>query len=388
MLLTSLDLDPYASGRSIDVTVGDLFSLGLNIDLLVISAYDGFYEGLPGSLVAQLKERCSLDVGTLTKALGLRAAPLIRGWVTEDLESNSSQLVWPSDSSTRFRRLAIIESPPEGYPDRADWPAFNQLFCLLALLPLNGINCCSVASPLLSAGNHGIDPQRVFPSLMARCRDRLRHLPDLERLVIFDRNREAIKRLAEHIDHEARRSKSYTEEITIESSDFDVNGLKKCLVDLTKGQQDGINTENINDIYRQLNDRKIQPVVLGTYLRRLIENLIRVSLKGQATTLYQGLQILANEADGDSWLISCLHQVRVYSNWMVHDQTPLSASRALPRTVLKEDVVMVLMALHRALKSYPWLPADRGRLKARYPRIDSKRNIPIRRAGNSPYLRA
>ena len=383
-VLTSLDLDPYASGRSIDVIAGDLFLLGLDVDLLVISTFEGFYEGLPGSLVAQLKEQRSLDVARLEKALDLRAAPLIRCWVSEELTTLNTQANNPAHPQTRFKRLAVIESPRDGHDDRCDWPAFNQLFCLLALLPLNGIQCQSVASPLLSAGNHGVDPQRLIPTLMERCRDRLRHLPDLERLVIFDRNYEAAKLIADHIDHEARRSESYTAQIIIESSDLDVEGLKKCLANLAK-RKGGINAENINNIYLQLKEGTIKPVVLGTYLRRLIENLMRITLQQQSAKLHHDLHSLSQRTDGDSWIISCLHQIRVYCNWMVHDQTPLAGSRTLPRAVLKEDVVMVLMALHRALKAYPWIRAGRERGRSMYPGPERKLNKPIRSAADTLY---
>ena len=84
--LTSLDLDPYASSRSLDVMAGDLFALGLHVDLLVVSTYEGFYEGLPGSMVAQLRERCGIDLSSLKKSLDLRAASLIRGWISEEID--------------------------------------------------------------------------------------------------------------------------------------------------------------------------------------------------------------------------------------------------------------------------------------------------------------
>jgi hypothetical protein len=383
-VLTSLDLDPYASGRCIDVIAGNLFDLGLDIDLLVISAFEGYYQGLPGSLVAQLKELRSIDVGRLEKALDLRGAPLIRGWVSEELRLPPAESSHPSHLQTRFRRLAVIESPREDHDNNRDWPAFNQLFCLLALLPLNGIQCQSVASPLLSAGNHGVAPERLIPALMERCRDRLRHLPDLERLVIFDRNYKAAKLLADHIDQEASRSESYTTQIIIKENDLNIEGLKKCLVNLAKRKGD-INAENINNIYLQLQDGTINPVVLGTYLRRLIENLMRITLQQQSAKLHRDLQSLSQLNDGDSWIISCLHLIRVYCNWMVHDQTPLAGSRALPRAVLKEDVVMVLMALHRALKAYPWIPAHRKRTRTLYPDPCRKLNKPIRSAADAHY---
>jgi hypothetical protein len=69
----------------------------------------------------------------------------------------------------------------------------------------------------------------------------------------------------------------------------------------------------------------------------------------------------------------------------VHDQTPLAGSRTLPRAVLKEDVVMVLMALHRALKAYPWIRAGRERGRSMYPGPERKLNKPIRSAADTLY---
>lgn len=358
--LTSLDLDPYASSRSLDVMAGDLFDLGLHVDLLVVSTYEGFYEGLPGSMVAQLRQRCGIDIASLQKSLDLRGAPLIRGWISDDLDSDVN---WSkANTRTRFRRLAIIESPRDEDSLQEEWPAFNQLFCLLALLPLSGIHCPSVASPLLSAGNHGIKPNLLFPPLLARRRDRLKHLPDLERLVIFDRNHSYIRQLAEHVNKEAKRNKSYTADLTVDDNDLNLKALRQSLMALAK-LPGGINTENIQKIDQQLSEGVIRPVVLGTFIRRLVENLAQVALGSTSSrpSLNLELKALSHEYGCDPWIMSCLHQIRVYGNWMVHEQPLRQGSRASSRTVMKEDVVMVLMALQRALDAYPWIRPGRGR---------------------------
>jgi hypothetical protein len=60
------------------VTKGDLFQLDLEIDLLVISAYEGFYGGLPGSLIGQLRDQCGIEVGQFEMPAG-----------SQELRSNS-----------------------------------------------------------------------------------------------------------------------------------------------------------------------------------------------------------------------------------------------------------------------------------------------------------
>lgn len=366
MLLTSLDLDPFASGRSLDVTKGDLFQLDLDIDLLVISAYEGFYGGLPGSLIGQLRDQCGIEVGQLRCQLDLRSSDPIRAWISEELASVEPPPKWPTDSRTRFRRLAVIESPKDGYQDQREWPAFNQLFCLLALLPLHGIHCQTVASPLLSAGNHGVDPESLFPALLARCRDRLRHLPDLERLVIFDRNQEAIRRLAAQIDSKAQRSEDYKRNIKLDSSDLDLEPLRKTLANLMVLNDPSISEKDIYELHRQLQSDEITPISLGVHCRRLVENLLRHTFQQSTLSPNDGLRMLAWNRDVDPWIISCLHQVRVFGNWMSHDQTPLPSSQALRREVRREDVVMMLLALCRALEAYPWVRQPKPLRKLSY----------------------
>jgi hypothetical protein len=50
-----------APGRTVLVTAGDLFEEAISVDLLVISAWENYYEGEPGSMVAVNERRYSLS---------------------------------------------------------------------------------------------------------------------------------------------------------------------------------------------------------------------------------------------------------------------------------------------------------------------------------------
>ncbi len=185
MLLNAFDVDPSAAERSIELRSGELFALGLQADLLVISAYADHYKPVPGTLVARLEEMCGLELEGMPRQFDLSDGPLA-AWLSPPLQQLPHPPRWPSGSATRFGRLAVIEPPAVRWQSGSSaaqsdaWPAFQQLFSLLDLLPLQGIECPVVAVPLLSAGNQGIRPERLFPALLERCRDGFRHVPDLD----------------------------------------------------------------------------------------------------------------------------------------------------------------------------------------------------------------
>lgn len=62
-----------------------------------------------------------------------------------------------------------------------------------------------------------------------------------------------------------------------------------------------------------------------------------------------GIRLLAKRG-ADRWLISCLHQVRCFGNWMGHPQR-----EGQQRHIQLVDVLAVLSALQRVLEDYPWL---------------------------------
>ena len=62
-------------------------------------------------MITTLQERFGLDVGSLPRQLDLTAAVSIRAWITPNLEHLPQPPQWPADLFTRFRRIAVVESP-------------------------------------------------------------------------------------------------------------------------------------------------------------------------------------------------------------------------------------------------------------------------------------
>jgi hypothetical protein len=97
MLLNAFDVDPGSAERTVELQAGELFALGLQADLLVVSAYAGNYEPVPGTLVARLHGACGIQLGKLPRALDLSASK-VGAWVIPLLWNqfgNQPHGTWP-----------------------------------------------------------------------------------------------------------------------------------------------------------------------------------------------------------------------------------------------------------------------------------------------------
>lgn len=352
MLLSAFD---PVQGRTVILNAGDLFAEAIDVDLLVISAWDGFYQPQAGSMIATLQERCGLDVGSLPRQLDLTAAETIRAWITPNLEDLPEPPQWPGEPFIRFRRIAVVESPrllPEGETER---PVFQQLFRLLALLPLYGIEIQSVATPLLNTGRQQATPDQLYSSLIRAITTGFRHIPDMKRLVIFDHKLEEMETLHKVINSQLRRSSVQRRVLTLdEQKQLQLSQLSSELRAFQQATDDLEIKREIAGLLHELNGESVTIVTLGVSARRLVERLVQNKLHppGSGLSLYQGINLLQGSVN--AWTISCLHQVRVFGNWMAHADQGDGSDGLSPREVSHDDMVAMLMALLRILRDYPW----------------------------------
>lgn len=349
MLLNAFDVDPGAAERTVELQSGELFALGIHADLLVVSAWSGNYTPVAGTLVHRLEEACGLKLGQMPRQIDLSGGP-IGAWLSPPLAELQSPVAWPVGSTTRFSRVAVVESSASdpGSRGQAPWPVFNQLFSLLAILPLQNIHCPVVATPLLSAGNQKVAPDRLFPALVARCRSGFRHIPDLERLIVFDRQQAPLEDLAAQIDQELGRYPGEREQLDLSSAAALIAQLEGVLSGFCRLHPSLAVAGDVDELLHLLRCGPVTAMALGMHSRRLVERLVCQRLGWRRVTLYQGLQSLAR-AELDPWLLSCLHQVRVFGNWMGHPSPP-----GQRRAVSPSDAIAMLTALLRVLEDYPW----------------------------------
>lgn len=298
-------------------------------------------------MIHALEQLFRIQVAALPRALDLSKGD-IGAWVSPPLTVLPEVPVWPGNSMTRFGRIAVIESPGFEPELERPWPVFRQLFSLLAVQPLQENDCPVVASPLLSARNQSLTPEEVFPDLLACCRNGFRHVPDLERLILFDRRRDPLELLADRIDLELGCGPGDRDVVPLQDHDrlrVELLGLLRGFGTLHPRLAADV---DLSELSHLLASDQVTPLALGTHSRRLVELIVRHALGWSKGGLYLGLQVL-QRSNISPWLISCLRQVRVFGNWMGH---PSPSDRR--QKVAGVDLATMLAALHRVLESYPW----------------------------------
>jgi hypothetical protein len=351
VLLTFFDIETAHGQSTVELQAGDFPSLGLTADLLVVSAFERSYAPVPGTLIGRLHEAYGLQLKALPIALDLRSSPL-KCWVSAELD-------WPDESNqlSRFRRIAVIEGLMEwsDADDLLPWPPFNRLFSLLALLPMRQIACATVASPLLGSGNQGLDVVAHYPELLNAYHQAFRHVPELERLILFDKTDTHLQVLGEAIDAALERPAPQSMRLRLPGDSPAISGLHDLLSSRTSPftKRSLHVAQDIRELLTLLGSDEVSLVSLGNHGRRVVEQLVLQSLSDEEVseklTLYKAIRRL-QQRGVHPWVIQCLHQVRCFGNWMGH---PPRGGQVMP--VELHDVLAMLSSLQRVLQAYPWL---------------------------------
>lgn len=370
--MRTLNAFDAAPGRTVEVKHGDLFDLGIHVDLLVISAWENSYNPDAGSMVKVLQDRCGLIVGALERELDFSKAPSIRSWISPPLGQLSSSSRSSSGRCFTFRRLAVVESPDNPAEER-EGLVFQQMFRLLALLPLHGVPCSSVVTPLLNTGRQGELPDALFPAILDAVDSNFRYVPDLRRLVFVDLKGDALQRLCDQIDTQLHRTPLQKKVLSLNAEYTPL--LQRLLTKLQDFQRreetamaDEAVADNLAILIDELNGEHVTPVTLGMSARKLLEVLVKKRLNGRGSdqSLFQQVKLLGS--DINTWSTSAIHTVRAFGNWMGH-ATPDVESEVIPRKdVDHDDMLAMLLALQRVLDDYPWP----GRLQS--PRRSKRRS--------------
>jgi len=293
VLLNAFDVDPGAAERTLEIQVGELFALGIQADLLVVSARAGGYDPVPGTLIHRLEQACGLRIAGLPRALDFSRGPLA-AWVSPPLSSLEVLPCWPAASSTRFQRVAVIETITEegvaAAMSPSAWSLFNQMFGLLSVLPLQGVHCPVVATPLLGAGHQSVDPDRLFPSLLNSCRSGFRHVPDLERLILFDRQHAALADLASLVDRELGRHPVEHEAIELASDDDTITRLCGVLSGFHRLHPSLPVGGDVTELLRLLHGGSLTAMARGLHSRRLVERLVIDRVGRGSLTLHRAFR--------------------------------------------------------------------------------------------------
>lgn len=356
MLLNAFDLETSSGTRTLELRAGFFPSLGIDADLLAVSARSLDERDQANAMVTRLHHSYGLQLARTSKAVDLSGS-LLNSWVSAPLalhpspEGRGRQPV-----TSHFQRVALVgaslvTADTQGQP----WDAFNRLFSLLAILPMQGIHCHTVAAPLFGLHPSDRDGKRDYPRLLELCRQAFRHLPELHRFILFDGDDAVLRPLGQTIDRAIHRKDPHHTLIDLPENLTGMDSLRRLMRGFLEDET--LTSLRINpdlgELLRLLESEEVSPISLGLHSRRLLERLVIHSLHSAGERehrgLNQGIQKLRT-LGLDPWMLSCMHQVRTFGNWMGHPQEAGSSRR-----VGQQDVVAMLCSLRRVLAEYPWI---------------------------------
>jgi hypothetical protein len=266
---------------------------------------------------------------------------------------------WPAEKLTRFSRIAVIESARNPRPETTESKVFQQLFCLLALLPLHEIDCPRVATPLLNTGRQKAKPESLYPAMLKAIGNGFRYAPELRKLVIFDLKRDALEHLSGEIHAKLNRSTLQRERLRFNKDDQKwLTELRNTLHSFHERHPHVVNTPEVKGylvtIERQLDDTDVTLVTLAITARKLLEALVfaRLGGRGRGMSLYQQIRLLSR--DVSAWSTCAMHTVRTFGNWMGHASPEIESDSLPKREVQRDDMLLMLYSLQRVLNDYPW----------------------------------
>ena len=356
MFLNAFDLETSNGARNLELRAGFFPGMGLDVDLLAISANGLHGESHHDIVVKELKSSYGLKLESVSKAVDLSGS-LLNSWVSQPLELHPVASNRDSrETNSHFQRVAVVGAGLDASAEASTaWDAFNRLFSLLAILPMQGIRCHSVAAPLFGLHPASKEEMRDYSRLLELCRQGFRHLPELHRLILFDRDDAVMRPLGQTIDRAIHRQDPHHTLIERPGDLASLDHLRRLL----RGFLDDESlkplriTPDLSELLRLLESEEFSPISLGMHARRLLERLVSHNLRSQGDHeirgLNQGIQKLRLFGI-DPWLLSCMHQVRTFGNWMGHPQDTGSN-----RKIGQHDVIAMLCSLRRVLSEYPWV---------------------------------
>ena len=140
MFLNAFDLETSNGARNLELRAGFFPGMGLDVDLLAISANGLHDESHHDTVVKELKSSYGLKLESVSKAVDLSGS-LLNSWVSQPLELHPVTSNRDSrKTNSHFQRVAVVGAGLDaGAEASAAWDAFNRLFSLLAILPMQGI---------------------------------------------------------------------------------------------------------------------------------------------------------------------------------------------------------------------------------------------------------
>ena len=323
--------------RSVELHHGDLSRPDFEVDAIAVSAFQGGYEPVPGTLIGALMENCEIDVAALAESPRIDYRQQMGAWLSEKLSGHP------------FKFIACLEMRGADGSHLPVEEAARNLYGLLMVAQLHDLEVRSVAMPLLGTGNQGIDPAEVLPGLMDMTRKMLHASPILERVVFMAFDPEALARIDSAMNSSLMRTDAEVQALPPGGLPEAVrsellNTLRRLHGSIFEMKD---SAELVTHLIDKLDGGGARWFEIASLGRRLCECLVLdLTEQEQTASLLHSLQGLPDLGFA-RWFVNYLHTLRIFGNVASHISTS-SATR--PADVDADDFLSLLFCLNRVAK--------------------------------------
>jgi hypothetical protein len=326
--INSIDIDTKSGYRSFELHQGDITQLGFPVGGIVISAFSGDYTPELGTILGAFQEK-GISIKHLFENHKFEYRNPFGVWVAENksIEIDFGFLFCLEINGTEF---TIKE-------------ALRNLFTVLTIAELKGLEIKSLAIPLLGTGSQGYAPDEIVEDLIHLSLDFLKYSRHLEKIiyVAFDDAK------ATYLHSEMNRILGRNKVILPKGEQIEKlkSGIKS---EIEKIRNLGVDDESFRNILDAFKRDDSSAYEFGSTSRKVLEFVIDSLIKPELNiSLFKKIAIL-NQSKIAKWYIQYFHLVREFGNLNVHHQSDFQ----VPAEMELADVEMGLSALLRILSFF------------------------------------
>jgi hypothetical protein len=318
--------------KTIEIHHDDLSQLDWKVDVLVISAFQGGYNPIPGTLIHALETNCKLNVRELfnTKLYDFRDS--LHAWVSQKIENNAfSYIVCLEGMNSNANDADRLEGQLE------------DLLAVISVLWQKGISVNTIALPFLGTGLQRVNPKVLVPLLIKKSKELLETVHATQTLYFVHPQIQAVELFNNEINTLLHRGPDRLEQLRLDSdvaSMLDGISMKLSQMTINFGWD---SMHSVDELAQRLRQEDIRFYELGILTRRAMESILKSLINSDSFMTLSDMVFELRRFNISSWMLTYMHTLRSFGNFLAHDTDNNDPSMQMT----KEDILFFIKALDR-----------------------------------------
>ncbi|MFM7473112.1 MAG: hypothetical protein ACKO00_04270 [Crocinitomicaceae bacterium] len=320
--------------KTIEIHHDDLSKLTWHTDVLVISAFRGGYVPVPNTLIEALQLNQSIEIEKLAKDKLFDFRDTLNAWVSQPLVGKSySYIVCLEGMFESHHNTGNIESHLE------------DLLAVLAVMQHKGIKIENIALPFLGTGNQGIPLDQLVPTLIKKSKELLETIQSVNTLYFVHPKLTHVEHINTEVNIYMKRGQDrlfkIREDLQLAEA---LDRISQKLLQLCQAMEFR-NTKTIEEFATRIKEDDIRIYELGILARRAMERILKNMLPEDNSMTLSELVGSLRQMNFSPWMLSYLHTVRSFSNFLSHE----NESEQPEKDMVREDYLFFVHSIERSV---------------------------------------